>query len=260
MSSSLIALEKSLAMPVKRILILGGTTDARVLAARLVELRQDVVSSLAGVTADPLLPVGRVRSGGFGGADGLAAYIIAEKIDVVIDATHPFAVQISASAVAAAAQTGLKLLRLERPEWKPEAGDDWREVADMNEAIAALPDHAKVFVSTGRKCLGSLFAREDLSGVIRAIEPLAEDVPARWTVQLERPPFSLQHETALLKQHAITHLLTKNAGGAVMATKLLAARQLHVPVVMIVRPVKPTSNCYSTVDAVVAAALQPTAN
>jgi precorrin-6A/cobalt-precorrin-6A reductase len=252
--------EKSLVMPVKRILILGGTTEARTLAAKLVELRQDVVTSLAGVTAEPLLPAGRVRRGGFGGADGLAAYLTAEKFDVIVDATHPFAAQISANAVAAAAQTGVKLLRLERPDWKPETGDDWRDVADMNEAIAVLPDQAKVFVSTGRKGLGGLFAREDLSGVIRAIEPLAEDVPARWTVQLERPPFSLQHEAALFKQHAITHLLTKNAGGAVMATKLLAARQLRVPVVMIARPVKPILVCYSTIDAVVAAVLQPSTN
>jgi precorrin-6A/cobalt-precorrin-6A reductase len=251
----LTAPEKSLVMPVKRILILGGTSEARSLAAELVELRQDVVTSLAGVTAEPLLPVGRVRRGGFGGADRLAAYLLAEKFDVVVDATHPFAAQISANAVAAATQTGVKLLRLERPEWKPDTGDDWRDVADMNEAIAVLPNHARVFVSTGRKGLGGLFARKDLSGVIRAIEPLAENVPVRWTVQLERPPFSLQHETAMLKQHAITHLLTKNAGGAVMATKLLAARQLRIPVVMIARPVKAVAACYATVDEILAVVL-----
>jgi precorrin-6A/cobalt-precorrin-6A reductase len=256
----LTAPEKSLAMPVKRILILGGTSEARELAGRLVALRQDVVTSLAGVTAEPLLPEGEVRRGGFGGVEGLSTYLTAGKVDVMIDATHPFAAQISANAVAAAAQTGVKLLRLERPEWKPEAGDKWRDVVDMNEAIATLPDHARVFVSTGRKGLSGLFDREDLSGVIRAIEPLADVVPKQWTVQLERPPFSLQHETALLKQHAVTHLLTKNAGGAVMATKLLAARQLHVPVVMIARPVKPRSDCYSAVDVVVAAVLQPTTN
>jgi precorrin-6A/cobalt-precorrin-6A reductase len=235
-------------MPVKRILILGGTADARALAARLVELRQDVVSSLAGVTADPLLPVGRVRTGGFGGADGLAAYTVSEKIDMVIDATHPFAAQISANAVAAAAQTGVKLLRLERPAWVPEAGDDWRDVQSMNEAIDALHANAKVFVSTGRKGLGALFARGDLSGLIRAIEPLAETVPARWTVQLARPPFSFQHEMELLKQHAITHILTKNAGGGATATKLLAARALHIPVVMIARPVKSNAECYAAVE------------
>jgi precorrin-6A/cobalt-precorrin-6A reductase len=244
----------------RRILILGGTAEARALAARLVELRQDVVSSLAGVTAEPLLPVGRVRSGGFGGADGLVAYIVAEKIDVVIDATHPFAAQISANAVAAAAQTGVKLLRLERPAWVAEAGDDWRDVQSMDEAVDALPAKAKVFVSTGRKGLGSLFARDDLSGVIRAIEPLAETVPARWTVQLERPPFSFQHEMELLKQHVITHLLTKNAGGGATATKLLAARALRIPVVMIARPVKPTSDCYSEVDALISAMLEPLKN
>jgi precorrin-6A/cobalt-precorrin-6A reductase len=240
-------------MPVKRILILGGTSEARSLAAKLVDLRQDVVTSLAGVTAEPLLPIGQVRRGGFGGANGLAAYLVAEKFDVVVDATHPFAAQISANAVAAAAHTGVKLVRFERPEWKPETGDDWRDVADMNEAIAVLPDRAKVFVSTGRKGLGGLFARDDLSGVIRAIEPLAEDAPARWTVKLERPPFSLQHETAMLKQHAITHLLTKNAGGAAMATKLLAARQLRVPVVMIARPSKAVAASYAAVNEILAA-------
>jgi precorrin-6A/cobalt-precorrin-6A reductase len=251
----LTVLEKSLAMPVKRTLILGGTAEARALAARLVELRQDVVSSLAGVTAEPLLPVGRVRSGGFGGADGLAAYIVAEKIDVVIDATHPFAAQISANAVAAAAQTAVKLLRLERPAWVAEAGDDWRDVQSMDEAIDVLPANAKVFVSTGRKGLGSLFAREDLAGFIRAIEPLSETVPSRWSVLLERPPFSLQHETGLLKLNAITHLVTKNAGGSAMATKLLAARQLHVPVIMIARPMKVLAACYISVDDILQAIL-----
>jgi precorrin-6A/cobalt-precorrin-6A reductase len=248
----LTVLEKSLAMPVKCILILGGTADARALAARLVELRQDVVSSLAGVTTEPLLPVGRVRSGGFGGADGLAAYVATEKIDVIVDATHPFAAQISANAVAAAAQTGVRLLRLERPAWVPEAGDDWRDVRNMDEAVDALPANAKAFVSTGRKGLGSLFARDDLSGVIRAIEPLAETVPAQWSVQLERPPFSFQHEMELLKQHAITHLLTKNAGGAATATKLLVARALRIPVIMIARPKKAVAETFATVEALLA--------
>jgi precorrin-6A/cobalt-precorrin-6A reductase len=240
-------------MPVKRILILGGTADARALAARLVELRHDVISSLAGVTAEPLLPAGRVRSGGFGGAEGLAAYLLSEKIEVLIDATHPFAAQISANAVAAAAQANVRLLRLERPAWVPEKGDDWRDVQNMDEAVAALPDGARVFVSTGRKGLGALISRHDLSGVIRAIEPLTEAVSSRWTVQLERPPFSFQHETELLKQHAFTHLLTKNAGGPATATKLLAARQLRVPVIMIARPMKAATECHGTMDALLAA-------
>lgn len=243
-------------MPAKRILILGGTADARALAARLVELRQDVVSSLAGVTADPLLPVGRVRSGGFGGVDGLAAYLQTEKIDVMVDATHPFAAQISANAVGAAAQTGVKLLRLERPQWQPEQGDDWRDVRDMDEAVAALPEGARVFVSTGRKGLTGLFARQDLTGVIRAIEPLSDEVPPQWTAQLERPPFSFQHETKLLKQFNITHLLTKNAGGGQTATKLLAARALRISVVMIARPLKPAAECHSTTDDIVSAVFE----
>jgi precorrin-6A/cobalt-precorrin-6A reductase len=235
-------------MPVKRILILGGTTDARVLAGRLVDLRQDVVTSLAGVTADPLLPAGRLRSGGFGGAEGLAAYLVSERIDLMIDATHPFAAQISANAVAASAQTGVKLLRLERPAWVAEAGDDWRDVANMDDAVSALPHGACAFVSTGRKGLALLLARDDLSGVIRAIEPLAEIVPPRWTLRLERPPFSFQHEMEMLKQHAITHLLTKNSGGGATATKLLAARALRIPVVMIARPVKSNAECYTAVE------------
>jgi precorrin-6A/cobalt-precorrin-6A reductase len=242
-------------MPVKRILILGGTTDARVLAGRLVDLRQDVTTSLAGVTADPLLPPGQVRSGGFGGPEGLAAYLRAERIDVMIDATHPFAAQISANAVAAAMQTGVKLLRLEWPQWLAEAGDDWRDVGGMEQAAASLPLAAKVFVSTGRKGLCALFARQDLAGVIRVIEPLSDVVPQRWTVHLERPPFSFQHEMALLQQHGITHLITKNAGGAAMATKLLAARKLRLPVIMIARPVKAAAACYTTVDAIAAALL-----
>jgi precorrin-6A/cobalt-precorrin-6A reductase len=240
-------------MPVKRILILGGTGEARQLAARLVDLRQDVVSSLAGVTAEPMLPMGEVRRGGFGGAKGLAAYLAGDKIDVMVDATHPFAAKISANAVAAAAQSGVRLLRLQRPAWVAEAGDQWLEVLSMEEAASKFPPDARVFVTTGHKGLEALLARQDLSGVIRAIEPLASDVPARWIVQLERPPFSFQHEMQLLKQHRISHLLTKNAGGPATATKLLAARQLQIPVMMIARPVKAEAETYSTVEALLAA-------
>ena len=242
-------------MPVKRILILGGTGDARALASRLVALKQDVVTSLAGVTADPLLPEGRLRRGGFGGAEGLAAYIRAEGIDVLVDATHPFAAQISANAAAASASTGVKLVRLERPQWVAEAGDDWRDVAGMDEAVAAIPPGASVFVSTGRKGLGTLFARDDLHGVIRAIEPIECAVPGQWTVLLERPPFSFQHEMQLLQHHCIGLVLTKNAGGATLTTKLLAARALRIPVLMIARPAKPSVPAFSSIDALLAALL-----
>ncbi len=240
-------------MAAKRILILGGTSDARALATQLVALRQDVVTSLAGVTHEPIHPPGRVRVGGFGGSDGLVEYLRAEKIDAVVDATHPFAAQMSIHAVAAAAQTETRLVRLLRPAWVPEAGDDWRDVVGMTAAIEALPFQARVFVTTGHKGLEGLLARDDLSGLIRAIEPLAGVVPSRWQVMLDRPPFSFQHEVQLLKQHSITHLLTKNSGGLATAAKLVAARSLRLPVIMIGRPVKAAAPTYSSIAEVLAA-------
>jgi precorrin-6A/cobalt-precorrin-6A reductase len=134
-----------------RVLLLGGTGEARRLAAALVADGVDVVSSLAGATADPLLPAGEVRIGGFGGAAGLTAWLRAEGVTAVVDATHPFAAAITGNAVAAAAGAGVALLRLQRPGWTAGPGDDWRWVGTLAEAAAAVSGFARVFLTTGRR-------------------------------------------------------------------------------------------------------------
>lgn len=235
------------------VLILGGTAYARIIADALVEQGHDVVTSLAGVTRAPLLAKGRLRTGGFGGVAGLVDYIGSENIRMLIDATHPFAAIMSAHAVAAAAQTGVPLLRLERPAWQPRAGDRWISVNSMEEAAHVLPAGARVLVTTGRKGLTHVFARQDVAGVIRSIEPPDEALPAAWRLLLDRPPHTLASEMALLGAEHITHVLSKNAGGDATRAKLDAAREMAIPVVMIDRPQKPKAACFGSVDELLSA-------
>lgn len=199
----------------------------------------DVISSFAGVTRAPLLPNGRVHVGGFGGADGLADFIRREEITQVIDATHPFAAQMSAHAVAACRQMSVHVLRLERPAWQPAVGDTWLPAANMADAVARIPQGARVLVTTGHKDLAGLLARGDISGVIRTIETPHEKLPPHWHVLLDRPPHGVAAELELMRREDISCLLTKNSGGDATIAKLEAARQSGVTVVMIERPFKP---------------------
>ncbi len=233
-----------------RILVLGGTSEARQLAAVLLSKGFEVISSLAGVTENPLLPDGQVRRGGFGGVAGLVDYLEVERIDATIDATHPFAVQISAHAHAAAGVTGIPLLRLERPQWQMQVGDVWIAVPTVSAAVAALPAGARALVTIGRKEIGGFFARSDIGGVARMIEEQIPPVPPGWSVILQRPPFSIEQEVALIMHHAITHLVTKNAGGTETEAKIAAARGLALPVVMVARPLKPSTQTYTSADEV----------
>ena len=235
----------------RRILILGGTAEARVLAGRLLTNGCSVVSSLAGVTENPMLPDGEVRMGGFGGVDGLVDYLSSANINLLIDATHPFAAIMSQHAHAAAQFLSLPLLRLERPIWQAQAGEHWTHAIDMARAVELLPDNAKVFVTTGRKNLRLLFGRGDLRGLIRSIEAPAENLPQNWQLLQDRPPHLAADEAALMKQHGITHLLTKNAGGASTYGKIVAARELGVSLVMIDRPLKPVCPTSFTIDALI---------
>jgi precorrin-6A/cobalt-precorrin-6A reductase len=230
----------------RKILVLAGTTEARLLANRLVNVGHEVVSSFAGVTENPLLPEGQVRLGGFGGVEGLRQYLADENIEVLVDATHPFAAIISANA----AEAWPDVLRLERPPWQALSKDHWIDVADNEGAVKALPIGARVMLTIGRKEVSAFAA---LSGLARMIEPPAELLPAGWQLLLDRPPFTLDSEMALMKLHTITHLVTKNAGGRETAAKLEAARNLGLPVVMIARPFKPKVETYTTVDAIAAA-------
>lgn len=233
-------------MPRDRILILGGTRDARELANLLVANGYSVITSLAGVTQNPELPLGEVRRGGFGGAEGLLAYLRSEGVVAVADATHPFALRMSVNADAACREAKLPLLRLERAAWRATLDDRWLPVGSVAEAAALLPEHARAFVTIGRNEIRTFLSREDVSGLARMIEPPEISLPPRWTLLLDRPPFTVAHERLLMTDHAITWLVTKNAGGSATEAKLVAARKLRIPVIMVERPVKPPAQSFAT--------------
>jgi precorrin-6A/cobalt-precorrin-6A reductase len=218
------------------ILILGGTAEARALADRLVGLGHAVTTSLAGRTSSPLLPAGDLRVGKFGGIPGLVGYLAARRIDRLVDATHPYAGLISINAVAAAERTGIPLVRFMRPPWPEPPGADWRHVIDTAEAAAALPSGTTALVTTGHDGLAPLVERDDCTLVVRLIEPPDPPLPPRVRLILSRPPYTLAGELALFEREGVTHLVSKNSGGAQTAAKLDAARQRGVAVIMIARP------------------------
>lgn len=223
-----------------KILILGGTVEARQLADLLAgDKRFELVFSLAGRTSDPLTPSCTVRSGGFGGADGLADFIEDENVDILIDATHPFADRITQNAATAAAATGIDCLRLERKAWEPDAGDNWEIVDSIEEAARQLPKGARALVTVGRQEVEPFFTRLDIKVIARMIEPPEKKPLAPHKVLLNRPPFELQDERMLMRIEHITHLVTKNSGSSATAAKLQAARELNIPVIMISRPAAP---------------------
>lgn len=219
-------------------LVLGGTGEARRLAAALVADGAEVVSSLAGRVADPVLPEGEVRIGGFGGVDGLAAWLQAHPVTAVVDATHPFAATMTASAAEACARTGHPLLRLQRPGWTAQPGDDWRWVDSLEEAAAAVQGFGSVFLTTGRQGLGA-FASLTSRCLVRSVDPPAPPLPERTTVALARGSFTVEEELALLREHAVDVVVTKDSGGSMTGAKLTAARELGVRVVLVRRPPLP---------------------
>ena len=218
-----------------RVLVLGGTGEARRLATALVADGVDVVSSLAGRVAEPVLPPGEVRVGGFGGAAGLTAWLQAHPVQSLVDATHPFAATMTVSAAAAAEATGIPLLRLQRPGWSPQPGDDWRWVDTPAEAALTVAGFGSVFLTTGRRGLGA-FAGLTGRCLVRSVDPPDPPLPERTTVVLARGPFAVSDELALMRQHAVDVVVTKDSGGGMTAAKLAAARRLGVPVVLIRRP------------------------
>jgi precorrin-6A/cobalt-precorrin-6A reductase len=229
------------------ILILGGTGEARRLAARL---PGGVISSLAGRVTDPRLPDGEVRIGGFGGVGGLVEWLRANGITAVVDATHPFAATMTAHAVEATALAGVPLLVLRRPGWTAEPGDDWRWVDSLEEAAAGLPGE-RVFLTTGRQDVG-VFARCGQFFLARSVEPPEPPMPQRIRVLLDRGPFTVDGEVALMREHAIDVLVTKDSGGEQTSAKLVAARLLGIPVVVVRRPPAPAAPTVDSVDAAVA--------
>jgi len=216
-----------------RILLLGGTTEARQLATLLAG--HDVVSSLAGRVSDPALPDGEVHLGGFGGADGLAAYLRDGRFDAVVDATHPFAATISRHAYDAARDAGVRHVLLRRPGFP--LREEYDVVADVHAAAEAITPGARVFLTIGRQQVAA-FAHVDAWFLVRAIDPPTV-VPARHVLIQERGPFSLPGELDLMRRHAIDTLVTKDSGGDATEAKLAAADELGVRVVVVTRPPAP---------------------
>ncbi|MFH8610306.1 cobalt-precorrin-6A reductase [Streptomyces sp. NPDC018029] len=225
------------------VLILGGTTEARRLAELLsADAGLRVTSSLAGRVAAPRMPPGEVRVGGFGGAEGLAAWLTAHHVDALIDATHPFAGTISFNAARAAATAHVPLLALRRPGWVAEDGDDWHTVDSLEQAARVLPALGeRVFLTTGRMGLAA-FAGPGTAALwflVRSVDAPEPPYPSRMEVLLDRGPFTLDGERELVRRHRVDVVVTKDSGGAATAPKLVAAREAGVPVVVVRRPALP---------------------
>jgi precorrin-6A/cobalt-precorrin-6A reductase len=242
-----------------RVLILGGTAEARRLAAELDEAGVAVTSSLAGRVSNPHLPLGAVRIGGFGGPAGLAGWVAANAITAVVDATHPFAERISASAALAAASTGVPLLRLERPGWRAADGDRWTWVDDLPGAAAALGalGARRVLLTTGRQGLSAFAGDTERWFLVRCVDPPDVPLPRHHRVLLARGPYTLHGELALIDDATIDIVVTKDSGGEHTAAKLRAARMRHLPVVVVRRPARPAraagamcATCATVSDAV----------
>jgi precorrin-6A/cobalt-precorrin-6A reductase len=223
-----------------RALILGGTADASLLAAEIACAGIDAVYSYGGRTrapADQPLPT---RIGGFGGVSGLADYIRREGITHVIDATHPFAAEMSRNVVAACAETGTPLIALERAPWVKAPGDNWIEIADVNAAVAALPEAAaNVFLAIGRQHIAPFAAKPQHVYTLRFVDPPEAPLPFAADVIVSRGPFTLEGELEMMRKRMIAWIIARNSGGDGARAKIDAARRLGLPVIMISRPQLP---------------------
>ena len=237
-----------------RVLILGGTGEARELAQALDgQSAYQLTSSLAGRVRNPKLPAGDVRIGGFGGVEGLAGYLRGESVQAVVDATHPFAATITAHAVQASHAAGVPLLLLRRPGWQAMAGDDWRRVPDIGAAAQlteALPPGC-VMLTTGRRDLAAFSSDAGHSYLVRTVDPPDGAMPPRSTLLLDRGPYTVPGESALMAEHDVCALVTKDSGGELTVAKLIAARDRRIPVIMVNRPELPAGT--AVVDQVQAA-------
>ena len=225
-----------------KLLILGGTSEASQLARALSgDTRFDTTVSLAGRTRHPAPQPVTTRLGGFGGAEGLARHLVVEQIELLIDATHPFAVRISHNAAIAAATCGVPLLSVQRLEWQPSAGDNWIIVGDVTAAVEVLGKIPRVvFLTIGRKDLPLFAAAPWHHYVIRTVDPPPPDLlPSTVEIIAARGPFQEADERRLLAERRVDILVTKNSGGSATGAKLHAARALALPVVMVARPPRP---------------------
>lgn len=220
------------------VLILGGTREAAELAAEIVRDHPGwrVITSLAGRTKEPKPVAGEVRTGGFGGAEGLAAFLERERVTRLIDATHPFANRISANAKAAATLACVPLDIRTRKPWQREPGDDWTEVASLEEARDALPSGARVLLALGSQHIAPFETRADVHFVVRMVDPPAEPLALPdHEIVTGLPGRTAEKEAALFERHAITRIVCRNSGGKGAYAKIEAARKLGLPVIMIAR-------------------------
>jgi precorrin-6A/cobalt-precorrin-6A reductase len=232
-----------------RILVLGGTSEASALVRLAAERPAwEVTLSLAGRTSAPKPVPVPTRIGGFGGVDGLAGWLCEKRTEAVIDATHPFATIISRNAVAACRAAGVPLLALRRPPWRAVAGDRWTEVATIQEAVRALGSTPRsVLVTVGRLELRHFTTAPEHHYVVRTIEPIADALPVPNLVTIrDSGPFDAARERELMEREAIELLVTKNSGGDATYGKIVAARELGVPVIMVARPEKPPAASVAT--------------
>jgi precorrin-6A/cobalt-precorrin-6A reductase len=237
-----------------RALILGGTGDANQLAARLASAKIDAIYSYAGRTQIPLGHALPTRIGGFGGASGLADYVREAGITHVIDATHPFAIEMSRHAVDACAATRTPLIALERAPWAQMQGDRWIEVRDIDAAVAALPDTpTRVFLAIGRQHIACFAAKPQHAYTLRFVDAPADALPLLDAeVVVSRGPFTLEGDRELMRTRNIEWLVARNSGGAGARAKIDAARELSLPVIMIARPALPERPRAESVDEVLA--------
>ncbi len=221
-------------------LILGGTAEARELAALLdADHRFAVLSSLAGRVANPRLPVGETRIGGFGGVEGLADFL--HGVDVLVDATHPFAATISRNAAAAAERAGVPLVAVVRPGWVASSEDSWTRVPSVAAAAAALAERSpgRALLTTGRQDVAEFAGLDDWWFLIRVVDAPSGPLPARREIVRDRGPYTVDSELDLMRRHAVDVLVTKDSGSELVAAKLEAARVAGVAVLMVDRPRRP---------------------
>lgn len=236
------------------VLILGGTSEASKLACAVSERGIPAIFSYAGRVKTPKAQPLPTRVGGFGGAEGLAAFITQQRITHIIDATHPFATQMSRNVLAASLQTSVPAIALTRPAWAPTTHDNWQHVASIDEAVSALECPAqRVLLAIGRMHLAAFAAQPQHYYVLRLVDqPTAPPPLAHFTTTVDRGPFTLEGDLALLQNHRIERIVCKNAGGEGAVSKLDAARALGVPVIMIDRPAIPARHEVHSVDQVLA--------